>query len=68
MKINREDVVRAALTVSHWCKEHRKLGFKKCDCPFSDDELCFLNNAPPPYAWALEVFLRTRGSEKKEEE
>ena len=56
MKINREDVVQAALTVERWCKEHRKDGY--CDCPFFE-ETCKVNY--PYNYWGLEEFLRTRG-------
>ena len=58
MKINREDVVQAALLVSRWCKEHKQC-FGDCDCPFQgDDDSCFLRC---PSAWVLEEKLRTRG-------
>lgn len=63
MKINREDVVQAALTVIRWCKEHRRQfgDDSDCDCPFGTISLCFLRNTLPPELWRLEEYLRTRG-------
>jgi len=61
MKINREDVVQAALTVQKWCREHSK---GECDCPFFKNrhEGCKLvATGFRPYGWDLEEFLRTRG-------
>ena len=61
-KINRENVVQAALIVERWCVEnHRQDG--KCDCPLRkwsyDCYLIRCNEAP--YEWNLEKFLRARG-------
>lgn len=67
MKINREDVVQAALTVERWCKEHLK-DAGECDCPFNDSEKTggrfYLKNCVliRPEMWGLEEFLRTRGA------
>ena len=63
MKVNREDVVKAALTIEHWCEENQD-EYGNCDCPFAQDigknmGLCKLNNHPSD--WCLETFLRTRG-------
>ena len=55
MKINREDVVQAALTVERWCKEHFK-SCGVCDCPFSFGSKCMLARQGN-----LSEFLRTRG-------
>ena len=57
MKINREDVVQAALIVERWCAEHNDDGFD-CDCPFADT--CWVTGDIPA-DWNLEEFLRTRG-------
>lgn len=64
MNENREDVVRSALIIERWCKEH----FKKdgvCDCPFFDGggnlPFCKISGFIPK-AWQLEEFLRNRGS------
>lgn len=64
MKINREDVVRAALIVEHWCKEN-DAGVKECDCPFAVGQYyCMLKKGfENPNAWNLEERLRKRGNE-----
>lgn len=57
MKVNREDVVQAALILERWCKEHIRPG--DCECPFIEKyNLCSLSC---PFKWELEEFLRTRG-------
>lgn len=63
MKINREDVVQAALTVERWCKEHQK-ETQDCDCPFNrKDGRMWIQSCclMVPTLWELEEFLRTRG-------
>jgi len=62
MKINREDVVQAALTVERYCKEHYNGGIEPCDCPFSFGAACVLQyyDTFPKYL-ELEKHLRTRG-------
>lgn len=54
-KINREDVVQAALIVERWCAA------QECDdCPFNPGELmCQIRGMP--FEWKLEIYLRTRG-------
>ena len=59
MKINREDVVQAALMVERWCKEHNNGVI--CDCPFAEYDSCALFDDDVPETWNLEDFLRTRG-------
>lgn len=64
MKINREDVVQAALTVERWCDEKQdEKG--NCKCPFAMDAgngfgICKIGRDCPS-DWCLETFLRTRG-------
>jgi len=61
-KINREDVVQAALIVERWCKENRNSGLESCDCPFSFGMACSLQYFEKfPNEWRLEEHLRTRG-------
>ena len=70
MKINREDVVQAALMVERWCKEHI-VEDMKCDCPFHKrSKKVFQIDCPRNYCalkvdlpseWNLEEHLRTRG-------
>ena len=60
-KINREDVVQAALIVERWCEKHYKHQTTYCDCPFSGDFGCELYFNSEPWLWALEEFLRDRG-------
>ena len=62
-KINREDVVQAALTVERWCKERRNkhLGIGEyCDCPFNDLGACKFFPCYPD-TWDFERYLRNRG-------
>lgn len=62
-KINREDVVQAALIVERWCEEHYKYG-GKCDCPFAVPGAfvaCRLGDVGCAEEWELEEFLRARG-------
>ena len=61
MKINREDVVQAALVVERWCAEHCTNNNEPCDCPFAQRASCFLDFDAIPKYWGLEVFLRKRG-------
>jgi len=57
MQINREDVVKAALTVERWCAKHKGCG----DCPLlNDEDNCMVAMEAPDY-WNLEEQLRTRG-------
>ena len=57
MKINREDVVQAALIVERWCAEHKGCG----DCPLlNDEDNCMVAMEAPDY-WNHEEHLRTRG-------
>ena len=56
-EINREGVVKAALTIERWCRERNSCD--ECDCPFADKKACWFFNLP--YRWGLEAFLRTRG-------
>ena len=60
VKINRDDVVQAALIIERWCREHREL--EMCDCPFAGYERCVIHEglAIPKY-WGLENWLSTRG-------
>ena len=59
-KINREDVVQAALTMERWCKK------EECgDCPFLFIGGCVLSENVPK-GWELEEHLRTRGLENGE--
>ncbi len=63
MNANREDIVRAALTIERWCAEHYKYG-GKCDCPFAVPgafSACRLGDVGCAQEWELEEFLRTRG-------
>lgn len=65
MKINREDVVQAALIVERWCAEHIERE-KVCDCPFGyinalGFHSCALYAPQFPMEMELEEFLRTRG-------
>ena len=63
MKINREDVVQAALIVERWCKGNF-WSAGRCDCPFNgenDGYGCFLSDRYEPGHWNLEKYLRTRG-------
>jgi len=64
MKINREDVVQAALTAERWCDEKQDEN-GNCDCPFEMDcgngfGYCKIGHDLPS-DWSLETFLRTRG-------
>lgn len=63
MKINREDVVQAALIVERWCAEHYD-DVEGCDCPFFAPrpflDSCRLSG-DIPCEGRLEYFLRTRG-------
>ena len=62
MKINREDVVQAALVVERWCAEHCNDSIEPCDCPFALRSACSLQDFDTfPKYWGLEPFLRTRG-------
>ena len=61
-KVNREDVVQAALTVARWCAGHYRTG--ECNCPFSKGIMCwFVAEDMPefPVLWDIEEFLRNRG-------
>ena len=63
MKINREDVVQAALKVERWCRETRKEGIPcKGKCPLWGCG-CVLGSALSGYPehWGLDEFLRARG-------
>ena len=63
-KVNREDVVQAALKVERWCKS------TDCSvCPFFlnlDVGGCKLDF--PCEGWSLEEFLRNRGMEHEDED
>ena len=64
-KINREDVVQAALTVQRWCAEHIN-EYGHCDCPFrkriiTNIASCFKCKLNLPSEWGLEEHLRERG-------
>lgn len=62
-KINREDVVQAALTVERWCKEHIRYD-KPCDCPFytkDNIDLCMIELTGSAAYWELDKHLRARG-------
>ena len=63
IKKNREDVVQAALVVERWCKNHQASCTEPCDCPFYQDESCFVAN---PHCWHLEEALRARGVKNEE--
>ena len=55
-KINREDVVQAALIVERWCAA------TDCrDCPLLNDEDCCMVSMEAPDYWRLENQLRNRG-------
>ena len=60
MKINREDVVNAALMVERWCMNHTAED-GHCDCPLCGGSFCVLSRGEDPSWWYLEEFLRTRG-------
>ena len=62
MKINREDVVQAALIVERYCKEHDGK-FEKCECPFAVGQYyCMLKKGfANPNEWKLAERLRNRG-------
>ena len=61
-KINREDVVQAALNVTRFCAEH--YGDCETDCPFCWGKGgCVLDQTCSPCFWELDEFLRTRGAE-----
>ena len=67
MNENREDVVRAALIVEHWCT-HQSTDI--CKCPFYEPHTatkCRMTEFIPKL-WNLEEHLRTRGVNKKEED
>lgn len=68
MKINREDVVQAALTVERWCREHSH--DCKCDCPFRCGayKVGCMVGVGWPMQWNLEKYLRTRGLKKTEQD
>ena len=66
-KINREDVVQAALIVERWCMEHRNED-GNCDCPFrkriiTNIAKCYRCKLDfdLPSDWRLEEHLRERG-------
>ena len=62
-KINREDVVQAALKVERWCKEHIRYD-KPCDCPFytkDNIDLCMIELTGSAADWELDKHLRARG-------
>jgi hypothetical protein len=60
LKINREDVVQAALIVERWCMKHAKTN--GCDCPLKGKTLiCTITNGDLPYTWKLAERLRARG-------
>ena len=59
-KINREDVVQAALTVERWCKSHAKEK-GKCECPFNAEWFCWIGDGSAPCGWDLEYHLSKRG-------
>lgn len=66
MKINREDVVQAALTVERWCNKHFNVTcMEDGSCPFgfvyNGNNYCQLTDQFEPGHWGLEGFLRTRG-------
>ena len=61
MKINREDVVQAALVVERWRAEHCIDSAEPCDCPFARRASCFMDFDAIPKYWGLEEFLRKRG-------
>lgn len=60
MKINREDVVQAALIVERWCWEHKKDG-EPCNCPLYLVNTCWIKTEHCPKDWILEIMLRSRG-------
>ena len=66
MKINREDVVQAALMIERWCDEKQD-EYGNCDCPFAIDfghhiRMCKISNGAPS-DWSLAHHLRNRGME-----
>lgn len=64
MKINREDVVQAALILERWCAYHWKRGVCDVECPFIRNDLgdCKIGClGGQPFLWGLEEFLRSRG-------
>lgn len=65
MKVNREDVVQAALTVERWCKS------SDCSvCPFFLNLHAFgckLVSPCEPCGWELEEHLRNRGMKHENE-
>jgi len=67
LKINREDVVQAALVVERYCKEHFRSQSDCYDCPFVSSErpgYCALCKEGFPFCKNLERFLLKRGLEK----
>ncbi len=63
MKPNREDVVKAALTIERWCAEHFE-PWLNCDCPFSP--FCPVSGSGnvTPSEWGLENYLPEKGPKK----
>lgn len=59
-KVNREDVVQAALLLERWCEERCTNSCEPCDCPFAFGAACVASLNYPQY-WGLEEFLRNRG-------
>ena len=57
-KINREDVVQAALIVERWCGMCR--GVNRGACPFARGNCCVLDGKKHE-DWNLAEFLSTRG-------
>jgi len=61
LKINREDMVQAALIVERYCLTHNN---GKCDCPLKSlHEGCMVVSHGSPSFWELEKYLRKRGLE-----
>jgi len=60
MNENREDVVRSALIIERWCREHRKEG-APCDCPLYLVNTCWIKTEHFPDEWILEIMLSCRG-------
>ncbi|MBQ5930208.1 MAG: hypothetical protein IIX02_05390 [Clostridia bacterium] len=61
-KINREDVVQAALMIYRYCSKN--YGSCESNCPFYYRERgCALDISCSPWCWDIEDFLRNRGLE-----
>jgi hypothetical protein len=65
VKINREDVIQAALMIERWCAEEFSKGDCRMNCPLGSGNPCSLcllfYDDRPPKEWNLAERLRKRG-------